>query len=173
MDWTSPNGIQTQAVLTNNNAYPNNADSTVRTRYGRLAWTSIPTSTIVNEARFGWFKDRLYDPYNPASDSRADGQAGYYRQRHRRGRGHRLRSPESIGAALPVSDNLSWNLGKHALKFGVDYHLHAGLHETAPAGVRHVHLRQLRELSRSTSAAFVPRQGWGTTTASCSGSAIA
>ena len=68
MDWTSPNGIQTQAVLTNNNAFSNNADSTVRNRYGASRLDFIPSSTVVNEARFGWFKDRLYDPNNPASD---------------------------------------------------------------------------------------------------------
>ncbi|HET8548959.1 MAG TPA: carboxypeptidase regulatory-like domain-containing protein, partial [Bryobacteraceae bacterium] len=54
--WVSPNGIQTQAVLTNNNAASNNANSTVNTRYGRLSWTAIPSSSVVNEARFGWFK---------------------------------------------------------------------------------------------------------------------
>ena len=42
MRWLSPNGIQTQAVLTNGNGVGGNANSTVRTRYARLAWTAIP-----------------------------------------------------------------------------------------------------------------------------------
>ena len=56
--WLSPNGIQTQAVLNNGNGIGNNANSTVRTRYGRFTWTAIPTSSSVNEFRFGWFKDK-------------------------------------------------------------------------------------------------------------------
>lgn len=64
--WLSPNGIQTQAVLTNGNGIGNNANSTVRNRYGRFAWTAVPSATSVNEFRFGWFKDKLYDYPNPA-----------------------------------------------------------------------------------------------------------
>ena len=63
--WLSPNGIQTQAVLTNGNGIGNNANSTVRTRYGRAQWTRVVSSNAVNEARFGWFKDRLFDEVNP------------------------------------------------------------------------------------------------------------
>ncbi len=63
--WLSPNGIQTQAVLNNGNGIGNNANSTVRNRYGRFTWTAIPTSSSVNEFRFGWFKDKLYDYPNP------------------------------------------------------------------------------------------------------------
>ena len=51
--WISPNGIQTQAVLTNGNGIGNNANSTVRTRYGRAQWTRVVGATAVNELRFG------------------------------------------------------------------------------------------------------------------------
>jgi len=121
MDWTSPNGIQTQAVLTNNNAYSNNADSTVRNRYGRLAWTFIPSSTIVNEARFGWFKDRLYDPYNPALIPAQTGSLGISVNNTPVGAAtdyDRLNPSEN---RFQYSDNLSWNIGKHALKLGFDF----------------------------------------------------
>src|SRR5881409_2695689 len=61
--WVSPHGIQaTGIVFSTGNAIGNNADSTVRNAYGRAQWTALPTNTMVNEARFGWFKDRLYDP---------------------------------------------------------------------------------------------------------------
>src|SRR5262249_15767681 len=76
MDWESPNGIQTRGVGRDRGALSNNADSTVRTRYGRAAWTAIPSSTMVNEARFGWFKDRLYDPNNPIGISAVTGKLG-------------------------------------------------------------------------------------------------
>ena len=65
LDWISPNGIQTQAVLNNGNGIGNNADSTVRDRYGRADWTYVVTPTIIMESRFGYFKDRLYDAASP------------------------------------------------------------------------------------------------------------
>jgi hypothetical protein len=117
--WISPNGIQTQAVLTNNNLLANNANSTVRTRYGRLAWTSVPSSTMVNEARFGWFKDRLFDDFNtefiPSTGRIGISLAG-----------------TPVGAAIDYprlnpseqrfqfADNFSWTAGKHSLRFGAD-----------------------------------------------------
>jgi hypothetical protein len=119
LDWISPNGIQTQAVLTNNNLLSNNANSTVRTRYGRLAWTLIPGSTSVNELRFGWFKDRLFDDFNtefvPSTGRIGITVAG-----------------TPVGAAVDyprlnpsenryqLADNFSWTVGKHSLKFGGD-----------------------------------------------------
>lgn len=118
--WVSPNGIQTQATLTNNNLLANNADSTVRTRYGRLAWTAIPTNTIVNEARFGWFKDRLFDDFNNDFIPSQTGRLGV------------TLASTPIGTAIDYprlnpseqrfqfADNLSWNVGRHALKFGAD-----------------------------------------------------
>src|SRR5207248_771386 len=64
--WVSPHGIQaTGIVFSTGNAIGNNADSTVRDAYGRAQWTAIVSPRMVNEARFGWFKDRLFDPASP------------------------------------------------------------------------------------------------------------
>ena len=61
--WVSPHGIQATGIVFNTGALiGNNADSTVRDGYGRAQWASIITSSLVNEVRFGWFHDRLYDP---------------------------------------------------------------------------------------------------------------
>jgi len=119
--WISPNGIQTQAVLNNGNGVGNNANSTVRTRYGRASWTSIPTNTIVNELRYGWFKDRLFDDVSesliPALTGRVQitvqgqtnlGVADAY---------PRLNPSEN---KHQIADNLTWTVGKHTLKFGGD-----------------------------------------------------
>ena len=64
LKWLSPNGFQTQAVLNDGQGVGANGNSSVRTRYGRLAWTSIPRASRMNELRFGWFKDRHADNLN-------------------------------------------------------------------------------------------------------------
>src|SRR5712691_6009910 len=64
--WVSPNGLQTQAVLNNGNGVGNNENSSVRAKYGRLTWTAIPTNSMVNELRFGWFNDKQFDYPNDA-----------------------------------------------------------------------------------------------------------
>ncbi len=120
--WISPNGIQTQAVLNNGNGVGNNANSTVRTRYGRASWTFIPTNTIVNEARYGWFKDRLFDD---VSDSLIPSLTGRV-QITVQGQGNlgvadaypRLNPSEN---KHQFADNLTWTVGKHTIKFGGDY----------------------------------------------------
>ena len=56
--FNTPDGIQQNAVVTSGGALNSNGIDDVQNRYGRAAWTGILTSNIVNEARFGWFKDR-------------------------------------------------------------------------------------------------------------------
>jgi hypothetical protein len=120
--WISPNGIQTQAVLTNGNGIGNNANSTVRTRYGRASWTSIPTASIVNEFRFGWFKDRLFDDVNPALIPASTGRLGLS-----------VQGQANLGTAVDyprlnpseqrfqLADTFNWTSGKHSWKFGFDF----------------------------------------------------
>ena len=120
--WISPLGIQTQAVLNNGQGVGNNADSTVRTRYGRAAWTYIPSFNKVNELRFGWFKDRLFDGF---SDSLIPAQTGRV--------GITVEGQANVGVSTDyprlnpsenryqIADTFSWNLGKHDLKFGFDF----------------------------------------------------
>jgi hypothetical protein len=120
--WISPNGIQTQAVLNNGNGVGNNANSTVRTRYGRASWTFIPTNTIVNEVRYGWFKDRLFDDVADSLIPTLTGRVQISVQ----GQGNlgvadaypRLNPSEN---KHQFADNLTWTVGKHTIKFGGDY----------------------------------------------------
>jgi hypothetical protein len=119
--WVSPNGIQTASALTNGGGIGNNADSTVRTRYGRAAWTGIISATAVNEARFGWFKDRLFDDASKAFISPVTGRAGLT-----------INSVINLGYAtsyprtnpsenrFQYADSLTWTKGRHTMKFGVD-----------------------------------------------------
>ena len=119
--WISPNGIQTQAVLTNGNGIGNNANSTVRTRYGRAQWTRVVSANTVNEARFGWFKDRLFDDVNPELIPPVTGRLGLT-----------VAGQANLGTSVDYPrlnpseqrfqfvDTMNWNVGRHGLKFGAD-----------------------------------------------------
>jgi hypothetical protein len=120
--WISPNGIQTQAVLTNGNGIGNNANSTVRTRYGRAQWTRVLTPTAVNEFRFGWFKDRLFDEVNPELIPAQTGRLGLT-----------VAGQSNLGTAIDyprlnpseqrfqLVNTLSWIKGRHNFKIGGDF----------------------------------------------------
>ena len=120
--WISPHGIQATGIVFNTGAaIGSNADSTVRNAYGRAQWTSIVTSNTVNELRFGWFKDRQYDPASPDFLFPGLGRADLT-----------VNSTFNLGVApnyprlnpsetrFQVADNLSWIRGAHTMKFGVD-----------------------------------------------------
>lgn len=119
--WVSPNGLQTQAVLNNGNGVGNNVNSSVRAKYGRIAWTLIPTPTMVNEFRFGWFNDKQFDYPN---DALAIPGIGFI--------GMNVTGQSNLGTAVDYprknplenrysfADTLTWTRGKHTLKFGLD-----------------------------------------------------
>jgi hypothetical protein len=65
LKWLSVDGIQTGIVSTSGAAVGTNGDDSVRDRIGKISWTWVPTNSIVNEARFGWFKDRQADDFDP------------------------------------------------------------------------------------------------------------
>jgi len=115
----SPNGIQTGAALTNGAALGNNADSTVRVRYAKFGYTAIVSPTMVNEARFGWFKDRQFDSPNQALPP--FGQVTLTV-----GGAANLGVATSYPRLLPseqrfeLADTLSWIKGRHTMKFGFD-----------------------------------------------------
>jgi len=120
MHWRSPHGIQTQAVLTNGNALANNANSTVETRYGKGSWTSIIKPNMLNEFRFGWFKDRLSDPAASDLFPKETGALGITLA------GTTVGAATSYPRTLPseqrfqFADNFSWTHGAHSFKFGMD-----------------------------------------------------
>ena len=121
MNWVSPNGIQTQATRTDGGGIGNNGISTVRHRFARIAHTGILSPALVNEFRFGWFKDRLYDAINedlsPPNGLRAQlsvqGQGNL-------GIANFLPRVQPTEDRWQFADNLTWLVGKHNFKFGVD-----------------------------------------------------
>jgi hypothetical protein len=121
LNWNSPNGIQTGAVLNSGAGVGNNGNSEVKTRFARLAWTAIASPNLVNEFRFGWFKDRLFDSLNPdlipptgIATITVQGVAN-------------LGSPNFLPRVFPTEDRfqvantLSWTTGNHLVKFGFDF----------------------------------------------------
>ncbi len=121
LNWESPTGIQTGATLLNGAGIGNNGASTVRTRFGRVAWTAIATPTVVNELRFGYFKDRLHDypvsEFVPATGLVTLSVQGV----------SNLGQPNFLPRVFPtedryqIADVLSWTVDKHLLKIGFDW----------------------------------------------------
>jgi outer membrane receptor protein involved in Fe transport len=118
--WVSPHGIQATGIVFNTGALiGNNADSTVRDGYGRAQWASIISSSMVNEVRFGWFHDRLYDAASDDFLYPGLGRASLT-----------VANTSNLGVAsayprlnpsetrFEVADNLSWSRGAHTMKFG-------------------------------------------------------
>ncbi|MDQ2900872.1 MAG: TonB-dependent receptor, partial [Acidobacteriota bacterium] len=119
--WVSPNGLQTAGILNNGQGVGNDANSSVRSKYGRFAWTAIPTPTMVNEFRFGWFADKQFDYPN---DALAIPGIGFL--------GISITGQSNLGTVTDYprtnpsenryefADTLTWIKGKHTVKFGLD-----------------------------------------------------
>lgn len=120
MRFISPNGIQTGASYNNGAAVGSNANSTVRIRYARLSWTSIPTNTMVNEARFGWFKDRQADDQNPDLAPSFGNLTLTVAGQTNLGISNQYPRILPSENRFQYADTLSWTKGKHGMKFGID-----------------------------------------------------
>jgi hypothetical protein len=123
LDFRSPNGIQTQSVLTSGAGVGNNADTNVFDRTVKSSLTTTVGSTAVNEFRFGMFKDRQFDPASadllpttgPASFSITTGSLSNI--------GYATSYPRLHPSELrfQLSDTYAWTVGRNSLKFGFDW----------------------------------------------------
>jgi hypothetical protein len=114
--------LQTQAVLNNGNGVGNNVNSSVRAKYGRAAWTAIPTNSMVNEFRFGWYNDKQFDYPN---DKLGIPGVGFL--------GISITGQTNLGTATDyprlnplenryqLADSLTWTKGRHTLKLGAEF----------------------------------------------------
>ena len=96
-------------------------NSSVRSKYGRFTWTAIPNNTMVNEFRFGWFKDKQFDYPNDALGIPGIGFLGIS-----------ITGQSNLGTAtdyprtnpsenrFQYADTLTRTRGRHTVKFGVD-----------------------------------------------------
>ncbi|HXJ42176.1 MAG TPA: carboxypeptidase regulatory-like domain-containing protein, partial [Bryobacteraceae bacterium] len=119
--FNSPDGIQTGAVVTSGGALNSNGIDDVQNRYGRAAWTSIVSSSMVNEARFGWFKDRQADSLDPKLLDPTYGALSVSVNGVAIGSGNYLPRIQPSESRFEYADNFSWTTGRHTLKFGVSY----------------------------------------------------
>ena len=121
MDFRSPNGIQTQLSFTDGAGVGNNADTNVFNRTARASWTYVVTPTGVNEFRFGFFKDRQYDPASPSLlpatgpvtlTVQGTGNIGYPN-------GYPRLNPSEN--RFQLVDTFSKVSGKHSMKAGIEW----------------------------------------------------
>ncbi|MBI4906088.1 MAG: TonB-dependent receptor [Acidobacteria bacterium] len=120
LNWQSPNGIQSAATLTNAGAIGNNGLSTVKTRWARLAHTGVLSSTTVNEFRFGWFKDRLFDDVNYTLAPPGVRSAVTVQGQANLGVPNYLPRVQPTEDRFQFADNLSMTRGRHQFKVGLD-----------------------------------------------------
>lgn len=120
MHWRSLNGIQNGVVVSPTGAFlGNNGNSTVETRFGTANWVSTLSPSMVNNMRFGWFKDRLSDPALSTVPSTG---LTYFTVA-----GATLGAAQAYPRTFPseqryeVADSLSWVKGSHSFKFGYDF----------------------------------------------------
>ena len=119
--FVAPNGVQSAVAINSGSQITSNGDDSVRVRNGKFSWTAIPTNTVVNEFRFGWFTDRQADDFDPGVQTAGLGylQLSVGGQNLGAGASYLPRlSPNE--QRFQFADNLSWVAGRHALKFGVD-----------------------------------------------------
>lgn len=116
--WWSPNGIQTGLSSTTGAAITGNGDDSVRVRNGKLSWTSIPTYSFVNNARFGWDTDRQADSFDQAELGSGLGYLDVSVANVQLGPATYLPRVEPSEQRFEYADDATWVKGNHTVKFG-------------------------------------------------------
>ncbi len=119
--WKSNNGIQTGAVSTSGSAINGNGDDYVRVRNGKFAWTSVPSSNIVNEFRYGWNTDRQADDFDSAELGGGLGLLNVSVAGANIGPANYLPRVEPSETRHQFADDLTWSKGVHTFKAGIDF----------------------------------------------------
>jgi outer membrane receptor protein involved in Fe transport len=122
LDFRSPNGIQTQLSLATGAAIGNNADTNVFDRTARASWTRVISNNMLNEFRFGLFKDRQVDTASasllPTFGSTQSPVALTVNSVSNLGYAQNYPRVNPSELRNEFSDNFSWTKGRHNLKFG-------------------------------------------------------
>jgi outer membrane receptor protein involved in Fe transport len=121
MNFTSPNGAVTDVTATDGSGVGANGNQTAHTRNGNISDTYLISGSLVNEARFGWFKDRrgqdinnqLAPPDGLLSGLTVEGQGNL-------GVSTNMPNVQPTEDRYQYADSISWTKGAHQLKFGLD-----------------------------------------------------
>jgi outer membrane receptor protein involved in Fe transport len=120
MQFRTPDGLQnTAASSTTGAAINSNGNDYAHLKNGRLDWTAVPTSSFVNEFRFGWMNDlegddpdlSLVGPLGllgVSVNSQSIGPVNY------------LPRVEPRERRIEFADNIAWTKGAHTIKAGAD-----------------------------------------------------
>jgi hypothetical protein len=121
MQFTSFNGLQqTNLVSTTGQAINGNGNDFGRVRNAKFSWTSVPTSSFVNEFRYGWATDLEGDDPNPALVGPGLGLLGVTVAGVNLGPINYLPRVEPDERRHEFADNVSWTKGNHMVKAGLD-----------------------------------------------------
>jgi hypothetical protein len=119
--WWSPNGIQTGLSSTSGAGVNSNGDDSVRLRTGKLGWTWVPTSSFVNNFRFGWDTDRQADSFDSATLGGGLGYLGVTVDGVSLGPANYLPRVEPSETRYEISDDATFVKSNHTLKFGFNF----------------------------------------------------
>ena len=121
LHFKSPNGLQATLVSSTSGAGVNsNGDDFVRVRNGKAAWTSIISSSLVNNFRYGYSTDLQGDDLDPSLNGSL-GLLDVSAAGVTLGAVNYLPRIEPNETRNELADDLSWNKGRHFLKFGMDF----------------------------------------------------
>ena len=116
----SPDGIQTGVSSTSGAALTGNGDDFVTVRNGHVGWTFVPTSTFVNELRWGVATDRQADTFDQSSLGQGLGYLQVSVNSQALGPAAYLPRIEPSEVRNQFQDNATWTKGRHTIKFGAD-----------------------------------------------------
>jgi hypothetical protein len=119
--WLSPNGIQTGLSSTTGAAITGNGDDTVSVRNGKLTWTYVPTSSLVNSFRYGLDTDRQADGFDQAELGGGLNYLDVSVGGVQLGPATYLPRVEPMETRNEFADDVTWTKGTHTVKVGVNF----------------------------------------------------
>ena len=123
LNFASPNGV-INTVTSNAAGVGANGIQSAKTRTARISDTYIISNTMLNEARFGWFKDRRGQDLSPELAPPNGLRSGLTVQgQNFLGVSTNIPNIQPTEDRYQYADNISWTKGTHQLKFGLDFAL--------------------------------------------------
>ena len=148
LKWISINGIQTGITHHQRRCRRHQRRRLGARPHRQASWTWVPTSSVVNEFRFGWFKDRQADDFDPDAAGRLS-----HREREPLGgrRQHAGRLQHSAAhpsqrESLPVCRQPFLGQGRAHLQVRFRHRAHRRLFQQPEQPLRFLHLFQRHHL---------------------------